>query len=67
VDINVAIAVIDEKWIQIEQHAPIDNNTFKELIRFSVHQANIFQYDGKYYKQIFGLVLDSIIDKAIRS
>ncbi|XP_076301439.1 uncharacterized protein LOC143219320 [Lasioglossum baleicum] len=64
VPIDLAIKVLDSRWEEIKEHTSIGRNDFLQAVKF-VLEANVFMFNGIYYKQVFGTAMGSPISPVI--
>lgn len=61
---ELALQVLHHRWTEIMQHTRIDRDGFLETVKF-VLEANIFLFNGVFYKQVFGTAMGSPISPVI--
>ena len=61
---DLALEVLYLRWNEIKQHTSINRDEFLQAVKF-VLEANVFSFNGVFYKQIFGTAMGSPISPVI--
>ncbi|XP_076298582.1 uncharacterized protein LOC143217825 [Lasioglossum baleicum] len=64
VPIGLALEVLDSRWDELKEHTTIKREEFIQAVKF-VLEANVFMFNGTYYKQVFGTAMGSPISPVI--
>ncbi|XP_076299355.1 uncharacterized protein LOC143218195 [Lasioglossum baleicum] len=64
VPIGLALEVLDSRWDELKEHTTIKREEFIQAVKF-VLEANVFMFNGIYYKQVFGTAMGSPISPLI--
>ena len=64
VPIDLACELIQKHWDAIQENTTLNQDAFIEGIKLCA-SATVIQYDGKYYRQIFGCPMGSSLSGAI--
>lgn len=60
IPVELALEIIERKFDEkIKQHTNIPKKMFMNLLRFCLIDCNYFTFDGKIYRQLFGLFMGS--------
>lgn len=65
IPIDIAMQIIRSKFCKIAMHTDISCDTFVELIKYALMNANSFTVQGKIYRQMFGLAMGGILSAVI--
>jgi len=55
IPVDLAIYTIMSKWSILKTYTKISKKEFLKILNFCLKENNYFEFDGKIYKQIFGL------------
>jgi len=58
VPIDLALEILDERWVLIQRHTCLPRNEFLLAIKFVLH-STFFLFNKKYYRQTFGAPMGS--------
>ena len=64
IPIDLALQVLHHRWNEIELHTKINRDDFLQAVKF-VLNANVFSFNGVFYKQVFGTAMGSPISPVI--
>lgn len=64
IPLDLVLRSIGNRWDTIKNFCTLDLNRFIELIKF-VFDTTFFSFDGKFFKQIFGTPMGSVISPII--
>ena len=64
VPVDLALQVLHHRWTEIAEHTSINRDDFLQAVKF-VLEANIFSFNGVFYKQVFGTAMGSPISPVI--
>ena len=64
VPVDLALQVLHHRWTEIAEHTSINRDDFLQAVKF-VLEANIFSFNGIFYKQVFGTAMGSPISPVI--
>lgn len=65
IPVDLALSILNENWDRIAEKTDIPKDLFFKLLNFCLYEANYFQYNGRYYKQIFGMPMGNTLSTII--
>ncbi|XP_062704716.1 uncharacterized protein LOC134287025 isoform X2 [Aedes albopictus] len=64
VPVEYALECINRRWNELEDHTPIDKNSFTAAVKL-VLGSTFFAYKGTFYKQTFGVPMGSPLSPVV--
>ncbi|XP_058816175.1 uncharacterized protein LOC131679462 [Topomyia yanbarensis] len=64
IPVNKVYEYVEERWNEVAQTTTIPWDSFKQAMK-TVLEASFFQYDGKFYDQIFGVPMGSPLSPVV--